>query len=246
MALSFVVVCEARADFLTSSELTDRVFCDSIDWIESQTLDHHRRYDGHTSDEPFLTWMRVKALAKEVGLRPRGFIEGQPAILDAGQARRAILFIKEQWPGVDGILLIRDDDRETGRRRGLEQARSASALSERIVIGLAHTKRECWVLAGFEPCNNQERSLLADVRQELGFDPCARAEELTAIHDHDKRSARRVLRHLVQGDHDRESTCWKQTSLQILRERGERTGLRQYLQEVEERLVPLLDPSQSR
>ena len=36
MALSFVVVCEARADFLTSSELADRVLCESIDWIDPE------------------------------------------------------------------------------------------------------------------------------------------------------------------------------------------------------------------
>jgi hypothetical protein len=246
MALSFVVVCEGPTDFRTSSELADRVVCESVDWIEPEMLDLYRGYGGFTSDEPFLTWRHVKALAREAGIRARGFIEGHPAELDAQQARRALVFVRSKWPEVDGILLIRDDDRLANRRLGLEQARNASSLSSRIVIGLAHTKRECWALAGFEPCNDQEQALLAEIRQELGFDPCARAEELTAIHNHDKRSAQRVLRHLVQGDHDREATCWKQTSLQLLRERGERTGLRQYLQEVEERLVPLLDPSRGR
>jgi hypothetical protein len=66
---------------------------------------------------------------------------------------------------------------------------------------------------------------------------------LTAIHDHDKRSAKRVLKHLVHGDPDREANCWKETPLQILRSRGVQTGLREYLEEVEERLVPLLDSS---
>jgi hypothetical protein len=83
-----------------------------------------------------------ESLAKESGLRPRGFIEGQPADRDAAQARRALVFIEANWPQVDGILLIRDDDRQKDRRLGLEQARAASSLSERILIGLAHTKRE--------------------------------------------------------------------------------------------------------
>ena len=64
---------------------------------------------------------------------------------------------------------------------------------------------------------SRKRALLAEIRQELGFDPRERAEQLTAIHDHDKRSAKRVLRHLVQGDPDREAACWKETSLQLLR-----------------------------
>src|SRR5271155_5272659 len=100
MALSFVVVCEARADFLTASELTDRMFCDSVDWIEPEILDALRSYTGPPGDEPFLKWKRVKALAKESGLRPRGFIDGQALELDAAQARRALEFIESSWPDV--------------------------------------------------------------------------------------------------------------------------------------------------
>jgi hypothetical protein len=239
MALSFVVVCEARADFLTASELADRVFCDSVDWIEPDNLDFLRSYNGCPGDEPFLTWKRVKALAKGSGLRPRGFIEGQPLELDAAQARRALMFIESTWPDVDGILLIRDDDRLTDRRIGLEQARATARLQERVVIGLAHIKRECWVLAGFEPTDDLENDRLSNVKQELGFDPRARAEELTAKHDNDHRSAKRVLYRLVQDDWDQEAACWKTASLELLRERGRQTGLHQYLGEVEQRLVPL-------
>jgi hypothetical protein len=242
MALSFVVVCEARADFLTASELADHIFCDSVNWIEPDYLDFHRSYTGFPGDEPFLTWKRLtwKRLARDSGLRPRGFIEGQPLELDAAQARRALVFIESTWPDVDGILLIRDDDRLTNRRIGLEQARAASLLNQRIVIGLAHTKRECWVLAGFDARDDRERALLKEIKQELGFDPCSQSEQLTAIHDHDKRSAKPVLKHLVQSDKDREAACWKEAPLRLLRDRGEQTGLRHYLDEVEQRLVPLL------
>jgi hypothetical protein len=239
MALSFVVVCEARADFLTASELADRVFCDSVNWIEPEILHSLRSYIGPPGDEPFLTWKRVKALAKESGLRPRGFIEGLPPELDAAQARRAIKFIESNSPDVDGILLIRDADRLTNRLIGLEQARDASPLKQRVVIGLAHTKRECWVLAGFDARDDRERALLKEIKQELGFDPCSQSEQLTAIHDHDKRSAKPVLKHLVQSDKDREAACWKEAPLRLLRDRGEQTGLRQYLEEVEQRLIPL-------
>lgn len=192
MALTFVIVCEARNDFLTASELVDRVVCGSVEWIEPEFLDSLRDYSIPTGDEPFLTWKRVKGLAKESRLLPRGLIDGRPGDLDAQQTRRALYYIESNWPKVDGILLIRDDDRLVERRSGLEQARAASSLRERIVIGLAHTKRECWVLAGFEPIDEKEQELLVELRRELGFDPCIKAEELTAIHDHDKRSAKRV------------------------------------------------------
>jgi hypothetical protein len=240
MAEILVVVCEARADFHTSSELADRVFCDKIDWIEAEMLDIHRVYEGLAPEQPFVTWKDVKALSKEAGIRPRGFIDGQLAELDARQAQRAIRLIESRCPGLGGILLIRDDDKQTDRRAGLEQARDESTRSASIVIGLAHTKRECWVLAGFEPRDDRETSLLADVRQELGFDPRLHAHQLTAVHDHDKRSAKRVLSHLVGGDLDREFACWRHTQLGTLKERGSETGLTAYLTEVEQRLVPIL------
>ncbi len=246
MALTFVIVCEARNDFLTASELVDRVVCGSVEWIEPEFLDSLRDYSIPTGDEPFLTWKRVKGLAKESRLLPRGLIDGRPGDLDAQQTRRALYYIESNWPKVDGILLIRDDDRLVERRSGLEQARAASSLRERIVIGLAHTKRECWVLAGFEPIDEKEQELLVELRRELGFDPCIKAEELTAIHDHDKRSAKRVLRRLVQEDPHREAACWRQAPLQLLRDRGGQTGLRQFLAEILARLVPLFDPSHPR
>ncbi len=245
MAETLVVVCEARADFITASNLADRVFCESIDWMEAKILEYSRHYEGLTNDQPYLKWTDAKALSKDAGIRPRGFIavEGEPPKppdLDARQAQRAIRLIESRWPEVGGILLIRDDDRKTERRAGLEQARGESSLSARIVIGLAHTKRECWVLAGFEPGDEKETDLLAKARQKLGFDPRLHAERLTAIHDHDTRSAKGVLKELSSDDHGREAQCWQVTLLALLKERGTGTGLSDYLREVEERLVPIL------
>lgn len=41
-------------------------------------------------------------------------------------------------------------------------------------------------------------------------------------------------------DHDREERCWAQTPLETLRERSAETGLREFLDEVKDRLVPRL------
>ena len=127
MAETLVVVCEARADFRTSSRLADRVLCDTIDWLEAEILDHCRCFEGLSHDQPFVTWVEVKSLSRELGIRPRGFIENEsgqpePRALDARQTQRAIRLIESRWPEVGGILLIRDDDREKDRRAGMEQA----------------------------------------------------------------------------------------------------------------------------
>jgi hypothetical protein len=141
------------------------------------------------------------------------------------------------------VLLLRDDDRESERRIGLEQARKESRLHIPIVIGLACTKRECWVLAGFEPQNDREQELFDDMRQQLGFDPTRCAEQLRAKNDDAKKSAIRVLNDLTGGDKARQAGCWSITDLAVLAERGIRSGLAAYLDEVKSLFVPLFAPA---
>ena len=110
------------------------------------------------------------------------------------------------------------------------------------MIGVAHTKRECWVLAGFEPRDDEESNRLAELGNELGFDPRKKAEKLTAREPSAKRSAKRVLNALTGGDQDREAQCWKKTDLSILERQGKNTGLADYLNDLKQRLVPLFKP----
>ena len=77
----------------------------------------------------------------------------------------------------------------------------------------------------------------------LGFDPCSAAEQLTASEEGAKRDAKRVLDALTGGAPEREDACLEEPPLALLRQRGAKTGLAPYLQEVEERLVPLFNPS---
>ena len=50
----------------------------------------------------------------------------------------------------------------------------------------------------------------------------------------------RVLDQLTEGRAERESACWQETPLETLRERGDNTGLNEYLEEIENRLLPVL------
>jgi len=184
----------------------------------------------------------VKRLAAGLGIRAHGHFDGVPAALEAGAVRRALLVLRASPDPPDAIILLRDDDRETRRRNGFEQARNADSRAKQILIGLAHTKRECWVLAAYSPHDESEQRRIAEVRQELGFDPLEHSENLTAKHDHDKRSAKRVLALLTAGDAQREDECCVNADLVLLRNRGNHNGLAAYMREVEERLVPLFDP----
>jgi hypothetical protein len=115
-----------------------------------------------------------------------------------------------------------------------------SLAAFRIVLGCAHPMREAWVLCGFEPDGDEERSRLQVLRQELGFSPSEHSHRLDAKDEHAKRSAKRVLRILTGGDHAREQRCWQVTSLETLHDRGEQTGLRAYLIELEDHVVSLV------
>ena len=245
MTSRFVVVYEAPADLQTATELADRVILETIYWIDDWTLQYYRTWvDSMEPYGPF-TWTSMKAVAKKLGIRIHGHFDNEPASHDAQAGRRAIAAVlKLGLEPIAAILLIRDSDDDGARRGGLEQARedARTRYSPPVptLIGLAITKRECWALAGFIPNGEPEENLVGVERQNLGFDPCLSSHELTAANWIDKRSAKRVLALLTGGDHDRERRCWRETGLETLRDRGRHNGLADYIQEVEQRLVPLI------
>jgi hypothetical protein len=234
------MVCEAPADFETAAGLADRIVCDCVDWISSNVIDFYRQWRGWQEDAHYILWREVPVLARRLHVQPRGHFAGRPGDLDAFAARRALtlLLIAEARPSA--AFLIRDSDGLLDRQLGLEQARATIGDERlRVVIGVAHTKRECWVLAGFVPRDDAERTRLAALRSELGFEPTTNSERLTAKHEQDKKSAKRVLRLLVDNDRNRERECMMQTELSILRENGSGCGLTSFLSEVQSKLVPI-------
>ena len=238
--LSIAVVCEAPADQATACDLADRILSAEINWLTPALLNGCRRWCGLVEGQTFLKWAEVRGLARDRGIQAHGHFSGEPGAPDAYGARLALLLFTGADEPPQAVLLIRDTDGDGQRRLGLNQAREARRWSFGVTIGLAHPKRECWVLAGFEPANNTEDRRLRVVRRDLGFNPCERADRLTAKADTAKRSAKRVLQGLTGGDRSRERSCFQDTDLAVLERRGARTGLTDYLGELRERIVPLL------
>lgn len=137
---------------------------------------------------------------------------------------------------------MRDGDAQSDqRKKGLEQARQHSPLGVvPVVIGLPVTKRECWILAAFEPADDREQGLIEDVRKELGYDPRRSPERLTAAKAGATHNAKGILKALGI-DPDREADCLRNVTLSWLLERGEGTGLTAFLGEVRSRFVPVID-----
>lgn len=241
MVLSIAVVCEGPTDRRTGCELADRVVCEAVDWLEEDTLEYQRAWRGLKPSDPSdecLLWKRVKRLARP-GLIPMQGFGGEPAKPDAHAARKFLWLLHASDHPPDAVVFLRDDDGDENHRKGLEQARRHSKFDTPIVIGVAHTKRECWVLAGFDPQTGQEEKRLDELKKELGFDPCRQAERLNGKKETPERNAKRVLKALTGGDPNREAECWQTTDLETLQTRGKGCGLADYLEEVRDRLTPL-------
>jgi hypothetical protein len=241
-AYELIIVCEAQADQRTACGLADRILAEKIDWLEPEMLDSQRRWRGlapvHGS---FLKWASVREESERVGLQGIfGHFQGKPGEPDAHMARRALLLLVQLGLCPDAVVLVRDSDGDSRRRMGLEQARNDRAWPFEVVIGVAEPKRECWVLAGFEAKGPGEVERLRKVSERLSFHPIKDAHRLMAREHGAKTDAKAALEELTLGDLERERECLTETPLPTLEERGERTGLAAYLQEVRQRLVPIL------
>lgn len=239
MTRAIAVVCEGPADLRTAHTLADRVICDSVVWVDLDRIDDHRVYRGVRGADPFLKWSHAKTIAREQKVTFVGFMrDGKPAYPDAHTAMKALLLLKRSPDPVEAVLLVRDSDGDPDRRKGLEQARQEEPWTFPIVVAVADPKRECWVLAGFDPADD-ERERLEEVRQKLGYYPHTCSERLTATDDQATHSAKRVHALLITSP-DREDRCLTATPLDVLHQRGGRNGLADYFRELRERLIPEL------
>lgn len=242
------MIAEADADRRIICDLIDRkIQAHAPDWWDEGTLAAEREYCGLEPGTTFTRWTQLRNLPSPEGALRRGgsFIGfGQRLRLhsDYPLGRKALAASVLAKPRVDAVILVRDmDDEAEARRTSLHEVRAAvpdTALT--VVLALPCTKREAWVLNGFEPQNAAEESALASVREELSFDPLTKAEELHATAHGAKRDAKRVLARLVGDDHTREARCWQETAWLTLRVRGTGSGLTAFLTEVKDRLVPLV------
>ncbi|WP_224363534.1 hypothetical protein [Hyalangium versicolor] len=155
-------------------------------------------------------------------------------------ARKALLLFAAMSRRPHAVLLVRDSDGDARRRVGLEQARDDKPWPFKVVIGVAHPKREAWVLAGFQPQNPEEVARLQALRARLSLDPILKSHELDARKHGAKTDIKRALNELILGEAERERQCINETALDVLEERGDSNGLADFLGEVRQRLVPIL------
>ncbi|MDI1434001.1 hypothetical protein [Polyangium sorediatum] len=232
------LVVEGPSDARTVPEIVDRVLVHGLP-AQAEDLDGLRAFRGLDAGTPFLAWRDVDRASRQRRVPPRhGRFGGESAIEDARTAVLALRCFVAEDPQPAAVLLVRDSDGKPAERmRGLEQARKDGDWPFEVVLGVAHTMRECWVIAAFKAQNKEEQQALAKLRKELGFDPTLRSAELDATNDTAKKSPKRVLSCLTD-DAEREASGFQDTDIEHLRKVGARNGLAAFLDELGQRLVP--------
>jgi hypothetical protein len=227
-----------------------------VDWLEPELLQNLFRWSGLEAETEHPCWKDIGKIiehAKTSGLPiPKFLGHSKTGALKAdGAAAMKILnliriLLHKQNRQIKAVVLIRDLDNQAERREGIEQVRSEHidrSPKLEIVIGTADRMREAWVLNGFVTANPEETRILEEIKIKLTFDPCEKAHRLRSNSfegDDRLRNPKVVVETLIASNYSREQQCWEETSLELLLERGNQTGLTAYLNEVEQRLIPVI------
>lgn len=173
----------------------------------------------------------------------RGHFHGVPGKHASKLGRKAFDISVEvrRRCNVDAAILVQDMDTDPSRRDGLKLAREEAAKRDSgmaLLLGCPNQCREAWVLAAFEPTDDAETVTLTRERKALGFNPCTSSERL---HHGEKRTgAKAVLARLTRNDGAREKRALRTMPLELMRARGRSNGLEAFLDEVNERLCPVV------
>jgi len=245
--MRLVLIVEDRVGFITGKILADRVLIEcGPDWIDVDSIDSLREWTGLDGATPFTKWTEVPALAQSRGIRVHGRTEGP----DYMAARRALTlaFADSGASSIAAVVLVRDMDNQPRRRRGLGMARDhmAAGLPFQVAIAAADPEGEAWIMHAFCAESDAEKASLAQAQTRLGFDPRRHPEWLRGDRQRDgkgaERDLKRVLSELAGCDPVRQERCLESVPLRDLMELGHATGVADYLVEVRDRLLPLLDP----
>lgn len=234
-----VVAGEDRGHFSMTTLLADRVVCEHVEWV-ADALDSVRQYLP-ADERPWFALKLAYELARERRLPVHGHFGGAAGLPDARSFRAQLLIWKDmvdRGTRIDAALLVRDLDNRPERRKGLEQAIGVAPWPF-VVLGVyCQPEVEAWHFCGFEPEDRQERQRLEHIEREISFSPSAEPERLIATDPAAKHNAKTVLKKLLLDDHERLQRCLERP-LDELRARGGRTGLADFLEQVERKLVPL-------
>lgn len=183
----------------------------------------------------FLDIHKAPAAARAHGLR----IHGRKQDLGLLSARAALAVFEKLQPELrlDALVLTMDADLEASRRSGLEAARDAADWSFAIALALPSPEIEAWYLVTFAPDDDEGEAKLEAIRKQLGFDPTKHVHRLRSTDPGSPRDTKHVLE-LLDLPYERRRAQLERP-LDELRQCSGASGLAEFLDELEARLVPL-------
>lgn len=251
----WVLFCEGPTDQRTVHTLIDELLSLHCDWardlLEIAPESVRNWVFDSVEKRPWFDLHKVNDLAETLKIRPHfGHFGSEPQQPDAVMFD-SVFRIVDRWERsnrdktevITAVVIVRDMDNDrAGRSAGILQAIEHGfplPKGVELVVGKANCNREAWVLAGFDPQSAEEREALIVLKQELGFAPNEKAHLLTAQKDSEKKNGKRVLRELGV-DSERERECLRVQSMEqrgALIARGDESGLKDFVEEVEAKLV---------
>lgn len=235
------IACEDNGHFRAVSCLIDQRCIAAHAWLDG-VLNDCRRWIGQTAEDK---WLKL-SLAHARNVEPRkaggrtfkrhGHIAGGPLKPEAAMWRRVLDHFNALDPRPEVVVLARDSDGRD-QRAGIIQVRDGIRWPFPVVMAVAHPEVEAWYVSGFEPESPAEHARLDCLTRDLSFNPTIQSHRLTSQPKNSPRDAKRVLAKLCGEDLDRRRGCLMDE--QRLRARGVENGARAFLDEVEEKVVPL-------
>jgi hypothetical protein len=248
MSVVLGVACEDRGHFSAVTYLVDDTLVATHAWLDG-IIDDCRAWRGLNDGE---AWYKYDPADAEdlrpitidgQRIAPQGLIRGQPLKHEAGMWRRVLLLFCHATPRPQVVVLARDLDGCPKRSEGIEQVREGFKWPFKIVVAAPQPEIESWRVCGFTPADDRERARLDALRRELSFDPTMQSHRLTSHPNDAPTDAKRILERLCEADPERIEVCLRDRAM--LHERGEQNGARDFLEEVDEHVVPLLAPIRS-
>lgn len=242
----FVIVVEAEADARHVCSLANRIFQEGApQQIDENSMPNLPNWSGLEPGTSFTKWTEIKEMALRYKMPRFRRRTSEPQGSYYAQSQKVIWLVNRLRTAriIDALILACDLDNEHDQRRiSLKQTKDEAREHLIVVLATPNPKREAWVLNGFVCAGRREEQKLESLRRELGFDPCLEAHRLryASRTSRTERDPKRIVKHLTNENWEREQQCWDQTELSILREQGTKTYLKEFLDEVKDRLLPLI------
>jgi hypothetical protein len=256
----WIIFCEADADFRTAEQLIDELLrLHGSGWVrdllQSAPTDVRAWYKSWLGSSWF-DIHRIDKIAERLDVsRTYGHFDGERGAPGARMLETVFRIVRKLQANlppderIEAIIVMWDMDKQgKGRHVGLAQAMRGAAVPRgmKIVLACPNPIRETWILAGFDPCNDDEARALEAAHSALGSRPNEKPHELTAGDETALRHAKRVCQALGIDSWEREQECLRipdEARRSLLARRGTGCGLEDYLGAVERELVPLVDPT---